>query len=326
MSQIKSVGIDVSKNKLDICLYKEENSIFTQVGNNPTKINDLTALLDNHQVGLDTPIIIESTGGYQLLAVQVLQQNNFSVKLINPLITQRYLHTHIRKVKTDKKDSLILAQIGLQEKLFIYEESPESIEFKRLYRLRVSFIKQRQIHRNQVTHILDTFQEKESSLELSILKETIKYLDIQIKKLDKEILSKETIKDTIEQIGKIPGISNIALAGIIIELGDVMRFKGKKQVVAFAGLDPSIKESGLSVRGRSKISKRGSKTLRSILCRCSWGVFMHNKELKLYFEKKRSEGKHYFTALVATARKILIIIYSLLKSGQKYRLGLDCGI
>jgi len=318
MSQIKSVGIDVSKTKLDICLYTGDNNIFSKVESNPTNINDLTALLDHHQVGFDTPIVVESTGGYQMLAVQVLQQNNFNVKLINPLITQKYLHSHIRKTKTDKQDSLLLAQIGLQEDLYTYTEQPELVKLKRLYRLRESLIKQRQIHKNQIANIKDTYQDEVSTLEISVLRSVVTQLNEQIKVIEKEILSNDLVKSSLDTIGKIRGISPLALAGIIIELGDVNRFANSKQVVAYAGLDPSIKESGLSVRGKSRISKRGSRTLRSILCKSSWGVFMHNEELKAYFMRKRSEGKHYFSALVATARKILVIVYALLRKKEAY--------
>lgn len=128
--------------------------------------------------------------------------------------------------------------------------------------------------------------------ELEVLNNLKKDLNKQRIKVEKEIKKIETL-----QIEKIKGVSELSLKSILIEMGDVKRFKNNKQIIAFSGLDPLVKESGTSIRGRSKISKGGSKTLRGVLFKTAWGLMMHNKEYQKYYQKKKDEGKHYYTCL-----------------------------
>ena len=303
MKKLLSVGIDVSKDTLDVCLLSKDNSRNLQVTNNRKGMNSLKQKLQE----IDSiPIVIEATGGYHYDITFFLQEKGFQVFVINPLITKRYLQSSIRKVKTDKADALILARIGVNEALSLYTETKLEVLRKKKVRLLHFYQKKSQEISTKISN------SKNVGLFDSIELESLQRIK---KSYQQEILhvKKELVKSLELIPQKIRGVSEVNHKAIAIELGNLKRFSNKRQIVAFAGLDPSIKESGTSVKGRSRLSKRGSKTLRHFLYQSAWGVMMHNPKYKKFYDKKRTEGKHYFTCLSAVARKLLCQIYFELK-------------
>ena len=103
------------------------------------------------------------------------------------------------------------------------------------------------------------------------------------------------------------------------ELGDVSRFATKHQLTAFAGIDASVFESGEYKRKQgNRISKRGSKYLRKQLYYAAKTASIFDPEMKKFYEKKKSEGKHYNVIMIAVARKILMRIYAVMKQKRLY--------
>lgn len=299
-----SIGVDVSKNKLDVCLLGEQKAKYLQADNNQKGILSLAKKLKACQVVEDIPIVIESTGGYHYGITFGLQRKAFRrVLVINPIITREFSKRKIRKTKTDKTDAHLLAEIGIFDKeLKPFNESEQEIKNKKKVKLIHFLDKELQRIRNKIASLDNTFVKE--SFERKILKQTKEFLELQIKKTKEEI-----VKSTKLNFSKIQGVSDFTAKAIAIELGNVTRFNNRKQVAAFAGLDPSIKESGSSVKGRSSISKRGSKTIRYFLFQAAWGVMMHNNKYQEYYQKKKKEGKHYFTCLTAISRKLLLEIF-----------------
>ena len=308
---VKSIGIDVSKAKLDLGLINTDQTTKSlRFGNDPEGIPSLVKTLQSYQEIGDIPIVIEATGGYHYgITFSLIEKGFKKVFVINPIITKKHASSQIRKSKTDKQDALLLAKIGLLEDLHVYTESKKEVLFKRKVRLFHFLKKQLQQINNRLSSV-KSFS-LENDFEQEILKETKKDFENKIKKVKQVIIKGITIESP-----QIRGVSELHLKAIITELGNVKRFKNHKQVVAFAGLDPSIRESGSSVRGKSKLSKRGSKTMRYFLFQSAWGVMMHNEKYKEYYSKKRGEGKHYYTCLSAVARKLLCEIYYNLKEYQ----------
>lgn len=305
---IQSIGIDVSKSKLDLGIINSDQTIANhQFANNHKGFLSLIKALKSYQDIEDKPIVIEATGGYHYgITFSLLEKDFKKVFVINPLITKKHLSSQVRKVKTDKKDSILLAKIGLLEELNPFVENKKEILFKRKVRLFHFLKKKLQQINNRISSVKSL--ELKDEFELSILEETKNDLKLKLEKIKNEIIKNVTFDV------KIKGVSELHLKAILAELGNIERFKNQKQIIAFAGLDPSIRESGSSVRGRSKLSKRGSKTLRYFLFQSAWGVMMHNDKYKEYYTKKRNEGKHYFTCLSAIARKLLCEIYFNLKA------------
>lgn len=312
MSNIRSIGIDVSKDTLDVCILLEDGKFkHLRESNNQNGIPSLVKKINSFQEKKeDIPVIIEATGGYHYNITFFLQEKGFAkIYVINPLITKKFLNNSIRKTKTDKADSLLLAKIALTEELNRFTETKTGIINKKKGRLLHFLKKQVQQIKTKLSNaksltIIDEF-------EINILEDLVEDLEIKIKKVKKEIMESIIINDI-----KIKGVSELNLKIISSELGDVKRFKNHKQVIAFAGLDPSVKESGTSVKGRSRLSKRGSKTLRCFLFQSAWGVKMHDEKFKEYYDKKRKERKHYYTCLSAVARKLLCKIYAEIKNND----------
>lgn len=116
----------------------------------------------------------------------------------------------------------------------------------------------------------------------------------------------------------IVGIGPDLSATIVSEIGDISRFQRGKQLVAYAGLDPRVKQSGMSLARNTKITKRGSPYLRRALFIAAAVAQQFDPDLKTYYEKKKSEGKHYSPITVANARRIAHRVFAVLKRGTPY--------
>jgi transposase len=116
----------------------------------------------------------------------------------------------------------------------------------------------------------------------------------------------------------IPGLGSVLAATILAEIGDVHRFPRLEALVAYAGIDPSVFESGQFHARRQHISKRGSPHLRRALFLAAHSAQMRNPDLHAYLERKLAQGKPYKAALIAVAHKLLARIYVVLREGRPY--------
>ena len=138
----------------------------------------------------------------------------------------------------------------------------------------------------------------------------------EIKKIDRIIVEKARQNDDAILLTTIPGISYYSALLIKAEIGDVNRFPSKFKLISYAGLCPSIKQSGnKEIRGH--ITKQGSRMLRWILIQCANVAIRHDEYLRnFYLRIKRRRGRNI--AIVATARKMLVCIYYMLKRREVY--------
>jgi len=124
----------------------------------------------------------------------------------------------------------------------------------------------------------------------------------------------------VDLLKSVPGIGDKLAASMIAEMGDAKKFRSAKQLVAYAGLDPSVYASGKFVASSNKITKRGSKHLRRALyLAVQCGIRGNrNPKIRKYFDKKRDEGKPYKVVVIACANKLLHHIYAMLTRNQPY--------
>lgn len=155
------------------------------------------------------------------------------------------------------------------------------------------------------------------SFEMKQVIQSILFYQSQIDELDKEL--KKIVAELNTPILSIPGISYVSAAFILAEIGDINNFDSPAKVQAFAGLDPSTYQSGKYTATHSRMVKRGSKYLRWALLNASRLVAMRDKSFHDYKEKKLSEGKHYFVALSHVTKKLIRVIFYLLKTGKTYQ-------
>ncbi|MFD0674357.1 IS110 family transposase [Cohnella sp. GCM10027633] len=142
----------------------------------------------------------------------------------------------------------------------------------------------------------------------------------QLSQLEMRIQEEAKGIPEVELLKTIPGIGDKLAASLIAEIGDAGQFEDPKQLVAYAGLDPSVHSSGQFVASSTRITKRGSKRLRRALyLAVQCGIRgSNNKRLRAYYDKKREEGKPYKVTVIACANKLLHHIYAILKKGLPY--------
>ena len=154
------------------------------------------------------------------------------------------------------------------------------------------------------------------SFQLKQLIDRMNFLDKQIEALDCQILEYYEKFDCY--LHTIPGIGMITAATILAEIGDINRFKSSSALVAFAGIDPTVRQSGEFSSTHNHMSKRGSPYLRHAIFLAATTCSFHNSPLNAYYKKKRDQGKHHLTATGAVARKLTTVIYAVLRDGKPY--------
>ncbi len=155
------------------------------------------------------------------------------------------------------------------------------------------------------------------SLELKHTIKLIQELTIEIDEIEAEI--KRIMDEEIDSpILTIPGISYRMGAMIIAEIGDFSRFDSADKILAYAGMSPSIYQSGQLDNCYAHMEKRGSRYLRYALYNSTKYVCQWDESFAAYLAKKRAEGKHYNVALSHAAKKLVRLIYAMEKSGQPY--------
>ena len=304
---VTSVGIDVGKRECQIALrYKSGEYLERSFENTEQGLGQFVSFLNARDVSKETPLVLESTGGYHLLFTMTLKDTYQygSVKVINGILTKKYAGGNIRKIKTDSVDAKILADIGEREKLISFERTHEEL----LQKKRITLLKKLEHIRQQLTASVNDLEETAKALGLSFeaekrSKAILENVEKEIQNLLKEISAAEK-SDLADELAKIPGVSRSAIS-IVLGLLGKRKFMSRNQLVAFAGIDLTIRESGSSVHGKRHLSKRGDPFLRKKLFQIAWALKMHNPEYRKYYEKKREEGHHYFTCIIAVSRKFL---------------------
>ncbi len=161
-----------------------------------------------------------------------------------------------------------------------------------------------------------TFARDSFTFQLKTLISQISFIEGQIKDTDSEIAS--IMREIDSPVTTITGIGNVTGAAIISEIGDISKFDSPKKLVAYAGLDASVSQSGEFEATHNVMSKRGSPYLRKAIFQAALVASFKDPVLSAFYQKKRAEGKHHLTCVGAVARKMCNIIYSILKSGQPY--------
>lgn len=155
-------------------------------------------------------------------------------------------------------------------------------------------------------------------IQIKMTIELIELLESQINDIEKQV--SDFIKKSDNVITSIPGIGDMTAAIIISEIGDINRFNNPGQVLAFAGLDPSVKQSGTFNAYSTRMSKRGSSLLRYALILAANNVQLNTKTFNNYYNSKRIQGKLHYNALGHCAGKLIRIIFYMLKNNVKFNL------
>lgn len=299
-----SVGIDVAKAKIDVAIYWNTSETKNKQFKNQTEQNmqSLISWLTENGVKSGTPIVVESTGSYHWLTCLLLSEHKFCVHLINPLITKKYERSSIRGSKTDPIDAKRLAEIGTIEKdLPLFFDSRESLSIKKYHSLYAKIVKIKQQLDRCYHDALESAEIIGMSLNLTSIKDCLDQIQTTLKVL-RQIIEDNTT-EMAKELAEIKGVSKFQ-ASILCSAVDGRTFQNKDKLIAFFGIDVRLRESG-TWRGRSRLSKRGNSFYRMVLFQLGWSLSRHNERFTEYYQRLRDKGKHYYTCLIATARKFL---------------------
>ena len=330
------VGIDIGKNHHEASIVSPEGK---QIGRSlrfATTHKGADSLMSFifKNIG-NSPCVfgMEATGHYWYPIYSFLKAKGYTIYVINPIQSDSLRKMYIRQTKNDSIDSFLIAEVirfgqfgttsmGILEKYL----TPENIENAPIDEL-FEIIKDKSHNKLTMKKAIsireaaaDTFGIKIAqdafSFQLKQLIDRMNFLDKQIEALDCQILEYYEKFDCY--LHTIPGIGMIAAATILAEIGDINRFKSSSALVAFAGIDPTVRQSGEFSSTHNHMSKRGSPYLRHAIFLAATTCSFHNSPLNAYYKKKRDQGKHHLTATGAVARKLTTVIYAVLRDSKPY--------
>lgn len=322
---IVAIGIDVSKESLSVCLeYQDGRRRQSALGNIEV---DIKSFLQDNLLGYQGKIVMESTGRYHLLSAILLAEAGLDVRVINPLLSKKYATSRIRKVKSDREDAQLLAEVALREPdlpdRFVPDRAWLCVQKK--LNLVASLDKQIQQLKSILNNYLETLQDLKISenTQAEFITNSLKELKSAKTNLERDIKTAVTEQlkagdktQTLEQLSSIPGVSTY-VAALLAHTFERVGKDSSKQWVAYLGLDISTRESG-TWHGKCRLTKRGNPYLRKRLYSAAWGAVMHDAKFKQYYEQLKQQGRKHVEALIIIARKLLRIMFSLLKHNNNY--------
>lgn len=161
-----------------------------------------------------------------------------------------------------------------------------------------------------------TFCKDSFTFQLKALIEQMSFIEQQVKDTEAEI--SRLMENLNSPITTITGIANVIGATILSEIGDISKFDSPRKLVAFAGIDASVTQSGEYEATHNVMSKRGSPYLRKAIFQAALIAAFKDPVLSAFYQKKRAEGKHHLTCIGAVSRKLCYIIYAVLKNNKPY--------
>lgn len=308
------LGIDIAKLKFDVALLKN-NKYKSKVFKNNTKgFEELCSWLKGQDIQ-SLHACVEATGTYGEALSHYLMDAGFIVSVVNPAQIKGFAQSELSRTKTDKADAKLIARYCLTMKPSVWQPLP--LHIRELQEL-VKRLEALQSMRGQETNRLEVAQ--------SFIKPCIEEMCEIFGKKIAEI--KQKIRDHIDQypdlhnqkelLESIPGVGEATIAQILSFMGMPKRFENAKQLTAFIGLNPKHRESGSSIRGRSRMSKMGNSNLRKALYMPAISAKKHNPTIRIFCERLEKAGKPKMVIIGAAMRKLLHLIYGVLKSGKPF--------
>jgi len=307
----ETFGVDISKDVFDVHGSKAGHHQYKN--DEPGFKKFLKRLPD------DCLVAMEATGYYHYRLAQFLYKNAIVVSVINPLSIKRFIQMKLAKVKTDKSDSKAICEYALINEVPIYSALTDlQSECLQLFRLLDVYIKQRTAIKNKM-HGEETLGIPSNFVYRS-LKRHRKWLDKEIKSIEEKLLSlvKEDQQQQLSLLKSVPGIGPKTALFLIVITDGFSKFETASQLCSYAGITPTTRESGSSVRVSPRISKVGNKKLRNLLFLCSFNACKHNKACRELYERIVNKGKSKKLALIAVANKLLKQCFAIAKSGRPY--------
>lgn len=305
----KTIGIDVSKAKLDVHVLDPKRDM--QFDNSADGIKECSEVCLELEPEL---IVMEATGGYEYAAAAALSANGLPVAVVNPRRIRDFAKAIGVTAKTDKIDARVIALFAAScEPMAQGVISDNSRKLKALTTRRQQLLDMRTAENNRKEHAID--KEIRRSLEM-----LIKTINKEIEKVDKQIGSRidgmPELKEKADKLKSVPGIGDTTAAMLVSELPELGTLN-RRQIASLVGIAPINRDSG-TFRGK-RMTGGGRKNVRNRLFMPTLVAIRHNPALRKYYRRLVDEkGKKKMVAVVATMRKLLCTMNAMLKNNQHW--------
>ena len=309
------LGIDISKLKFDVALMVAGKVKKTHIFENaPSGFKALSNWLLKQGI-TDVAACMEATGSYGEALATYLYGQGFIVSVVNPAQIKSFSGAQLKRAKTDKADAKLIAQFYLQMNPDPWTPPPLHVRELQALVQRLSSLAQME---GQEQNRMDTAAaviRPSIATVLAAIKAEIKIVAALI---HEHIDRHPDLKKQSELLDSIPGIGKATIARVLAFICDVQRFEHAKALAAFVGLNPTVHQSGSSVRGKSHLSKKGNSALRKALYMPAIVARRYNPVVKAFADRLKQAGKPNMVIIGAVMRKLLHIIYGVLKSGKPF--------
>ena len=322
------VGVDVAQKELVVSIGNMDQEASVHIYAHKTFANNergFTAMIlwVKKHTDADQPLryVMEATGVYHEAVAYFLSDKTYSVSIVMPNKITNFFRTLEIKTVTDKSMSEAIALFGLEKKVQDWIQ-PKKVfrELRQVTRERDQLIAERTMLKNQLH--AEQVEAHPSEQTISRIKIRIKMVNGQLKETLSEttaaIKNDAEIDRSVTLLTSIPGIGLLTAAVIMAETNGFELIRSKKQLTSYAGLDVKEKESGTSVKGKPRISKRGNRHLRKARYVPALSAIRHSERYKAVFVRIVSRNGIKMKGAVAVQRKLLEMCYTIYKTQTPY--------
>ena len=308
------MGIDIAKQKFDVALLLDGKTKHKTCKNSAKGFETLMVWLEKQGIQ-KVHACLEANGNYGEDLAIYLHEAGHTVSIVNPARIKGFAQSELIRTKTDKIDAGVIARFCLAMKPDVWiSPSPEIRSLRALVKRVDSLIDMRSQEKNRISTAHESV--------LLLIKEHIAYLDQEIEKIRKQIADligrNPHLKQRKELLDSIPGIGKATIPHILAELDDLDKFTHVREVVAFIGLAPKETISGSSIKGKPRLCKIGHARLRKALYMPALVSIQCNPVMIAFYNRLKEKGKNGKVIVCAIMRKLVHVIFGILKSGKKY--------
>jgi transposase len=324
----QTVGIDVSYKTFDArfgTIDTKQNTIISQAKsfkNSPPGFILFVRWLKTLILSNNIPLVfvMEATGVYYELLAHFLLDHGYHVAVVLPNKIRNYAKSLESKSKTDPIDAAVITRFGLERQLSLWNPPSENIKTLRDLCREYHALKTTTTEIKNQCHALNaSFKPHRESFKRK--QQLLRFLNRQIALIQKELHNLlKTDPEMAQRLKKIKtakGLGDITILTVLAETRCFELVSNQKQLTSYAGLDIVFNDSGLK-KGKTSISKKGNKFIRKALFMPALSACRANPDLKELYQRLVAKGKNKKLALIAVARKLLLLIYTLWKTNSVF--------
>ena len=312
------LGIDIAKDTIDVTLIDNEgNKDHATFKNNKKGFGKLLGWLKKHQVEIaDLHICMEATNIYWEDLALYLHSKGYKVSVVNPVRVKGFATSQLRRNKTDKEDSEIIADFcGVMKPDAWIPPNDDQRKIRALVRHLEGLKKTLTQQRNRLASCKDDDVKRSLQMVIDVLNKEIASVEQQLKDL---IKSKPELKEEYDLLTSVKGFGPQTAYKLMAEMYDLANYESASAAAADAGLNPSHHESGTSIKRKPRLSKIGKSAVRTALYLPALTAIRFNPLIQAFVKRLEAKGKHIMVIIAAVMRKLLHIAYGVLKNRKAF--------